>query len=1064
MIARLIAWSVRNRFLVLAGAAAVILWGIYALDRIPLDALPNLSDVQVIVKADYAGQSPQVVQNQVTYPLTTVLLAVPGTRTVRGYSMFGESLVYVIFQDNTDLYAARNLVQQYLNQVQGKLPRGVTPTLGAPATGLGWVYEYALLDSKGGYDLGALTSLQNWFLRYQLEQIPGVASVATVGGMNREYQVDVRPSRLLAYGIPLARVANMLRAANGETSGGVVDTGGGFSYLVQTGSRGYIHSRRDLRDIPLDMGPSGFPLRLGDIARIHTGPGLRYGVADLNGKGQVVGGVVIARTNANAMQVIRNVRARIRALRKSLPAGVRIVTTYDRSHLIERTISTLRSKLVEESLVVALVCVVFLFRLRSALVAIVMLPVGILAALAIMQAQGLGANIMSLGGIAIAIGAMVDGAVVMIENMHKHLELQGPGADPWLVAQLSAEEVGPSLFFSLLIIAVSFVPIFALHGEEGRLFRPLAFTKTYAMAMAAALSITLVPVFMGYLIRGRVVPEDRNPLNRWLHRAYEPLARWVLRHRAMTLAASGALLLSAFYPAGRMGSEFMPPLYEGNLMYMPITVLPNVSVGEAAYLLQQTDKVIARFPEVKEVFGKAGRANTSTDPAPLSMFETIIRLKPRAAWPRGTTLSKLKKSLNQAVRTPALANDWTMPIAARVDMLSTGIRTPVGIKVYGPSLASIQRLAIQIENAVKHIPGTRSAYAARIDQGRYIVVHVNRAAAARYGLSVADVDRLVSTAIAGKTVTTTVQGYARYAVVVRYPRHLRQSLSALEDSLIVTPDGERVPLRAIARVARENGPTEIDTQGGQMYDIVTIDTGNVSLAQYVAQAKTAIARQVTIPPGYTVRWSGQYRFYRETLAQITFIVPVVVFVIFLLLYLNFRRIGEPLIILLTLPFGLVGGIWFLYVLGYKFSLAVAVGFIAAAGVATEFGVVLLLYLNQALDRRRAEGRLSTWEDVRDAVLDGTTRRLRPINMTAMVIIVGLLPIFLSRGAGADVMKRIAAPFMGAMITAPALSLLVIPVVYALWQWRRVDKEMSAGREQKILKENAKPALDPTRSP
>ncbi|MDE2089355.1 MAG: efflux RND transporter permease subunit, partial [Gammaproteobacteria bacterium] len=699
MIARIIAWSLRNRFLVLAGAVALIVWGIYALDRIPLDALPNLSDVQVIVKADYAGQSPQVVQNQVTYPLTTVLLAVPGTRTVRGYSMFGESLVYVIFQGGTGLYAARNLVQQYLNQVQGKLPRGVTPTLGAPATGLGWVYEYALVDPGGRYDLGALTTLQNWFLRYQLEQIPGVASVATVGGMNLEYQVDVRPSRLLAYDIPLARVAAAVRAANGETSGGVVDTGGGFSYLVQTGSRGYIHSRRDLRDIPVGMSPGGIPVRLGEVARIHTGPGLRYGVADLNGKGQVVGGVVIARTNANAMQVIREVHARIKTLQKSLPPGVRIVTTYDRSHLIQRTISTLRSKLVEESLVVALVCLVFLFRLRSALVAIAMLPVGILAAFAIMQAQGLGANIMSLGGIAIAIGAMVDGAVVMIENMHKHMEQQGPGADPWLIALLAAEEVGPSLFFSLLIIAVSFVPIFTLHGQEGRLFRPLAFTKTYAMAMAAGLSITLVPVLMGYLIRGRIFPEDRNPLNRWLHAAYEPLARWVLRHRVLTLAAAVVLLLSALYPAARLGSEFMPPLYEGNLMYMPITVLPNVSVGEAAYLLQQTDKIIARFPEVKEVFGKAGRADTSTDPAPLSMFETVIRLKPRADWPHGMTLSTLKESLNQAVRTPALANDWTMPIAARVDMLSTGIRTPVGIKVYGPSLAGIQRLAVQIENA-----------------------------------------------------------------------------------------------------------------------------------------------------------------------------------------------------------------------------------------------------------------------------------------------------------------------------------------------------------------------------
>lgn len=1033
MIARIIDWSLTHRLTVLAASLILVLWGLWSLTHMPVDALPNLSSVQVIVKAPYAGRSPEVIEKQITYPLTTALLAVPGARTVRAYSMFGESLVTVIFHSGTNIYAARDLVQQYLSQVQQSLPTGVHPTLGAPATGLGWVYEYALTDHNGP-SLGRLTTIQDWFLRYQLEQLPGVAAVATIGGMDRDYEVTANPQALWANHITLSQLTTALHAANGQVGGGVIDTRNGQSYLVQTGRRGYIHSLNALREIPLHVGASGIPLTVGDVARIHRGPGLRYGVADLNGQGQVIGAVVIARTGTNALKVIHEIRARLKAIAPSLPAGVHIVTTYNRAHLITRTLSTLKTKLLEESIVVALVCLLFLFRTQSALVAIAILPVGILTAFAIMKIQGLNANIMSLSGIAIAIGAMVDGAIVMIENMHKHREIQ-PTLEIWAATRQAAQEVGPSLFFSLLIIAVSFTPIFALHGEQGRLFRPLAFTKSYAMGISAILSITLVPVLMGYLIRGKISPEDRNLINRVLHRLFAPLAHKTLEYRATTLFIAVLLVISALYPLAHIGSEFMPPLYEGDLMYMPITTLPSISIGESAALLERTDRIIKSFPEVRQVFGKAGRADTSTDPAPLSMFETVVRLKPRSTWPNGMTVSSLRNKLNKALLTPTLANDWTMPIAARVDMLSTGIRTPIGVKVFGPNLAQIQIIANQIQQVLSTIPGTTSAFANPINDGRYLIVRVNRLAAARYGLSVSAINSLVRTALAGTQVGTTLHGYARYPIVVRYPRHDRQSVAALRTLLITTPTGAQLPLSAVATIVRRHGPTEIDTQGGQMYDIVTVATRGVSLAHYVARAQRAVTARVHLPPGYTVRWSGEYRFYRKTKTQLTHIVPIVVLIIFVLLAIAFKRMTEAFIILLTLPFGLVGGIWLVYILGYKISLAVVVGLIAAAGVSAEFGVVLLLYINRAITLYQAEGRLNSYNDLKSAILEGTTRRLRPINMTAAVIILGLLPIFISHAAGADVMKRIAAPFLGAMITAPALSLLVIPVVYMWWRGR-----------------------------
>jgi len=1034
MINRIIDWSLTHRKTVLVAAFGLVVWGIRSFLSMPVDALPNLSSVQVIVRADFAGRSPEVIEKQVTYPLATALLAVPGTKTVRAYSMFGESLVYVIFHQGTSLYAARNLVQQYLGQVRRTLPAAVVPTLGAPATGLGWVYEYALVD-RNGPGIGRLTALQDWYLRYQLEQLPGVASVATIGGMPRDYEVDVNPESLWANHVTLSRVLAAVTAANGQTGAGTLTDTGGLADFVQTGRRGYVHSLDALRVIPLRVDSSGTPLALAAVARVHRGPGLRYGVADLDGRGQVVGAVVIARTGANALEVIHEVRARLAALKSTLPPGVRIVSTYNRARLIHRTLATLRAKLLEESIVVALVCLIFLSRLRSALVAIAILPVGILAAFGIMAAQGLNANIMSLSGIAIAIGAMVDGAIVMIENMHKHREID-PDSDPWAAVSHAAREVGPSLFFSLLIIAVSFTPIFALHGEEGRLFRPLAFTKSYAMGIASILSITLIPVLMGYLIRGKVAREEDSVVNRLLHRTFTPIISVAHARRGVTVFVALLLIASAIWPLTHMGSEFMPPLYEGDLMYMPITVNPNISVGQAAALLQRTDRIIRSFPEVREVFGKAGRADTSTDPAPFSMFETVVRLKPRALWPEGMTVSRLKAEFTRALTTPALANDWTMPIAARIDMLSTGVRTPIGVKVFGPDLAGIQHIAIAIQNVLAKIPGTVAAYADRIDDGRYISVRIDRRAAARYGLTVRGIDAIVHTALAGAAVGTTIHGYARYPIVVRYPRAWRQSVAALKALPIVTDRGVVVPLSTVARIVRRHGPTEIDTQGGQMYDVITVSTHHVSLGAYVARAQAAVQAQVSLPTGYTLRWSGDYRFYQRTRAQLLRIIPVVFVIIFILLVMTFGGLAEAFVILLTLPLGLVGGVWLVYFLGYKMSLAVVVGLIAAAGVATEFGVVLLLYVRQALAQAALEG--GPWDRalVRRAVFEGTTRRLRPIAMTATVVVLGLLPIFVSHAAGSDVMKRIAAPFLGAMLTAPVLSLLLLPAVYGWWQERK----------------------------
>ncbi|MEW5792427.1 MAG: efflux RND transporter permease subunit [Pseudomonadota bacterium] len=1034
MIGRVIDWSLRNRFLVLLATVVLVAWGLYALQRTPVDAIPDLSDTQVIIKTSYPGQAPQVVEDQVTYPLTTTLLSVPGATTVRGYSMFGDSYIYVLFQDGTDPYWARSRVLEYLNQAQGRLPEGVTPALGPDATGVGWIYEYALVDRSGRHDLAQLRALQDWFLKFELQRLPGVAEVASVGGMVKQYQVEVDPDKLLAYKITLPQVEAAIQRANSETGGSVIEMGEA-EYMVR--AKGYIRDLDDLRQVPLAVGPGGIPVRLQDVASIHLGPELRRGVAELNGQGEVAGGIVVMRYGENAQATIARVKARLAELKPSLPPGVEIVTTYDRSALIERAVANLREKLLEESLVVALVTLLFLFHLRSSLVAIVSLPVGILTAFIVMHQQGINANIMSLGGIAIAIGAMVDAAIVMIENMHKHLERAGPGADRWSITREAAREVGPALFFSLLIITVSFLPIFTLESQEGRLFAPLAFTKTYAMAAAAALAVTLVPVLMGYFIRGRIVPEHRNPLNRVLIWLYRPVIQGVLRFRLLTVLVALLLLATVYYPLSRMGSEFMPPLNEGDLLYMP-TTLPSVGIGEAARILQQTDRILAQVPEVESVFGKAGRAETATDPAPLSMFETVIQLKDPSQWRPGMTLDRLKEELDAAVRIPGLSNTWTMPIRTRIDMLATGIRTPVGIKVAGPNLAGIEKLGAEIEAVMKKQPGTVSAYAERVTGGRYIEITVDRLAAARYGLNVADVQDLIRSAIGGENVTRTVEGRERYPVNLRYPRELRQSLARLAASRVATPGGAQVPLGELATIRVQDGPPEIKSENARLNGWIYVDIANVDVGGYVARAREAVAREVKIPPGYSLTWSGQYEYMERAKARLRLVVPLTLALIVLLLYFNFRNAVEVAMIVLSLPFALVGGFWLVYLLGYQLSVAVGVGFIALAGVAAEFGVVMLFYLDQAVKRHQAEGRLSSWADLKAAIIEGAVLRVRPKMMTVAVIVAGLLPIMVSQGTGSEVMKRIAAPMVGGMITAPLLSLLVIPALYALWKRRQLD--------------------------
>ena len=1036
MIASLIDWSLKNRFLVLLVTALAVAGGLYAIATTPVDAIPDLSDTQVIIKTSYPGQAPQVIEDQVTYPLSTTLLAVPGAETVRGFSMFGDSFIYVLFEDGTDLYWARARVLEYLSQAQSKLPPGVTPMLGPDATGVGWIFEYALVDRSGKHDLAQLRSLQDWFLKLELQGLPGVAEVATIGGMVKEYQVEVDPDKLLAYGITLPQVEMAIRRSNGETGGSVIEMSGA-EYMIR--ARGYIHTLDDLRRVPLVTSSTGAPVQLGDVANIQLGPELRRGVAELNGEGEVVGGVVVMRHQENAQATIARVKERLAALQSSLPKGVEIVTTYDRSALVQRAVDNLKEKLLEESLVVALVCALFLIHLRSALVAIVSLPVGILIAFLVMRTQGINANIMSLGGIAIAIGAMVDAAIVMIENLHKHIEHAGPDADRWELTRTAAREVGPALFFSLLIITVSFLPVFTLEAQEGRMFAPLAYTKTYAMAGAALLAITLVPVLMGYLIRGRIRPERANPLNRAMITLYRPVIDWVLSRRAVTLVIALLLLATTIYPLQRLGSEFMPPLNEGDLLYMPIT-LPSVSVGEAGKILQQTDRLIRQTPEVQSVFGKAGRAETATDPAPLSMIETVVQLKDPSQWRPGMTLDKIKAELHDNVKLPGLSNTWTMPIRTRIDMLATGFRTPVGIKVAGPDLAGIEKLAGEIERAIKSVPDTLSVYADRVTGGHYIDIDIDRSAAARYGLNILDVQDMVRTALAGEMVTLTVEGRERYPVNLRYPRGLRDSLPALAASRVATPSGAQIPLGEIATLRIVDGAPEIKSENARLNGWIYIDTGSKDLAGYVRAAKQAVVKSVVIPTGYSLTWSGQYEYMERAAARLKIVVPLTLALIVLLLYLNFRNAVETLMIILSLPFALIGGFWLVHLLGYQLSVAVGVGFIALAGVAAEFGVVMLLYLDNVLTRHLAEGKVNNWEDLKNVIMEGAALRVRPKMMTVAVIIAGLLPIMFSHGTGSEVMQRIAAPMIGGMITAPLLSLVVIPVVYALWK-RRVLKLM-----------------------
>ncbi|MBL0039203.1 MAG: efflux RND transporter permease subunit [Nitrosomonadales bacterium] len=1035
MIARVISWSLRNHLLVLLLAALISAWGIYSVRHTALDAIPDLSDVQVIIKTTYPGQSPQAVEDQVTYPLTSALLSVPGSTAVRGFSMFGESFIYIIFKDGTDPYWARTRVLEYLSQMAGKLPPGVTPALGPDASGVGWIFEYALTDRQHRHDPDELRALQDFFLKYELQSLPGVAEVASVGGMVRQYQIEVNPTRLAAYKLTLDSVAQSVRDSNLSGGGSVVEMGRA-EYMIR--ARGYLKTLDDFRQIPLGTDAQGIPIRLQDVARIQTGPEARRGVVDLDGEGEVVGGIVVMRYGNNALETIERVKTRLQELKAGLPLGVELVVTYDRSGLIKRAVSTLREKLIEESLAVALVCLLFLFHLRSSLVAVVTLPIGILAAFIIMQQQGVSANIMSLGGIAIAIGAMVDAAIVMIENMHKHLERAGINPDYWQVVKASSLEVGPALFFSLLVITISFLPVLTLDGQEGRLFAPLAYTKTYAMAASAFLAITLTPVLMGYFIRGRIRPEQRNPLNRVLQALYRPVLLAALSKRKLTVFATLLLLATVAWPLAKLGSEFMPPLYEGDLLYMP-TTLPGLSVDEAANILQITDRLIRALPEVERVFGKAGRADTATDPAPLSMLETTILLKPRDQWPPGETVEQLIHKLDDQVRLPGLTNSWGYPIRTRIDMLSTGIRTPLGIKVTGPDLAGIAELAQQIAAAIKSVPGTRTVFAERATGGRYLDIDINRAQAARYGVTVADVQRLVQGAIGGENIGTVIDGRERFQINLRYPRALRDSLPALAASRITMPSGAQVPLGELAHLHFSEGASEIKSENARLTAYVYIDITGRDLGGYVGEAKRALEKSVTLPPGYAIAWSGQYVNLQHAKERMQWVIPLTLILAILLLYMHFRHFGKVLLVLLCLPFSLIGGFWLVYALGYNLSVAVAVGFIALAGVAAEFGVVMLLYLDNAIEDLRSAGRLNNRHDLHQAIIQGALLRIRPKMMTVSVIVVGLLPVMFSQGAGAEVMKRIAAPLVGGMLTAPLLSLIVIPVLYSWWQGRGMAK-------------------------
>ena len=1040
MIAAIIQHSIKNRFLVLLLSLMLVGWGLWSVKQTPIDALPDLSDVQVIVKTSFPGQAPQVVEDQVTYPLTTAMLSVPGAVTVRGYSFFGDSYVYVIFDDDTDLYWARSRVLEYLSQVTPNLPDTARPQLGPDATGVGWAYMYALVDRTGQHDLAELRSLQDWFLKYELQSVSGVSEVATIGGMVKQYQVTVDPDRLRAYGIPLSHVQTAIQRANQEVGASVIEMAEA-EYMVR--ASGYLDGREALESVPLGQDSNGVPLLLRDVATVNIGPKMRRGIAELNGEGEVVGGVIVMRFGENARRVIEGVKERLETLKAGLPDGVELVTVYDRSQLIDSAVKNLYKKLVQEFFVVAVVCAVFLFHLRSSLVAVVSLPVGILIAYIVMHLQGINANIMSLGGIAIAIGAMVDGAIVMIENLHKHME-ETPLTDEnrWQVVARASSEVGPALFFSLMIITMSFLPVFTLEAQEGRMFSPLAFTKTYAMAASALLAITLVPVLMGYFVRGKVRHEAANPINRLLMALYLPVLRTVLRIPIIVLVVAAAITIVGLLPARYIGSEFIPPLDEGDLMYMP-TTYPGISIGKARELLQQTDKLISTVPEVKTVFGKIGRADTATDPAPLTMIETVVQFHPKDQWRPGLTPESLRAELDSLIRIPGLTNAWVMPIKTRIDMLATGIKTPVGIKIAGPDLTVIESIGRDLEKILEKVPGTASVYSERVAGGRYVKVDIDRERAARYGLNIADIQQIIATAVGGMQVTQTIEGLERYPVNMRYPQSWRDSPEQLEMLPLITSGGQRISLADVSTIRIEDGPPGIKSENARLNGWTLVDIAGVDLGSYVKAAQNAVSQQLDLPGGYSVQWSGQYEYMLRAQERLSYVIPLTLVIIVLLLYLNFQRFTEVLIILATLPVAALGGVWLMIALGYNFSIAVGVGFIALAGVAVEIGIIMLVYLNQAYNRMVSDAqslaRRPTLDELRSAVIQGAGRRVRPVIMTVATIVAGLIPIMIGTGTGSEVMQRIAAPMVGGMLSATVLTLLVIPAVYFLWKRREIRR-------------------------
>jgi len=1039
VIAALIRWSIANRFLVLMATLMVTAGGLYSAAKTPLDAIPDLSDTQVIIRTVYPGQAPQVVEDQVTYPLTTTMLSVPGAKNVRGYSFFGDSFVYVLFDDGTDPYWARSRVLEYLSQVQSRLPATAKSSLGPDASGVGWVYEYALVDRSGRHDIAELRTLQDWFLKYELKTVQNVAEVASVGGFVNQYQIVLDPQRMRSLGISQQTIVQAVQDANSETGGSVLELGEA-EYMVR--ASGYLKSIDDFQIIPVGLGQNGTPILLRDLAFIQRGPEIRRGISELDGEGEAVGGVIVMRSGKNALETIAAVKAKLESLKQGLPQGVEIVPVYDRSDLILRAVDNLKRKLIEEFIVVALICVIFLFHLRSAFVAIICLPIGVLIAFTVMRYQGVNANIMSLGGIAIAIGAMVDAAVVMIENAHKHLERWrhgNEGKEPSAGEQLSlmsdaASEVGPALFFSLLIITLSFVPVFSLEAQEGKMFAPLAFTKTYAMAAAAGLSVTLIPVLMFYFIRGRIVDERANPLNRILIAGYQPLIARVMNHPKTTLLGAVLLLAATAWPMTRIGSEFMPPLDEGDVLYMP-TALPGLSAAKASEILQQTDRIIKAFPEVKSVFGKMGRADTATDPAPLEMFETTIQFKPKAEWRPGLTMDKLIAEMDASLTLPGLANVWVQPIRNRIDMLATGIKSPVGIKVAGPDLKEIGRVGEQIEQVVKAVPGAASVFSERVSGGRYIQIDIRRDAIARYGLNIKPVQEVISLAIGGDNITQTIEGLQRFPVNVRYPREVRDSVEKLRELPIVTPMGATITLGTVADIRIEDGPPMLRSENARLNGWIYVDIRGRDLGSFVKDAQQAVREQVKLPPGYSVAWSGQFEYLERASKKLAVVVPFTLAIILVLLYLTFQRISNAVLIMATLPFALIGGFWLIYLLGHNLSVASVVGFIALAGVSAEFGVIMLIYLDQAIQRFEREGRMNTRADLVQAITEGAVLRVRPKAMTVAVIIAGLLPLFWGGGTGSEVMSRIAAPMVGGMITAPLLSMFVVPAVYLLIRQR-----------------------------